>query len=136
MRVMNARALARLMAASRVAIGAGFVVAPRLAMRSWIGRDADRPTNMLLTRAFGARDLVLGVGPLLSLRNRDALRPWLAAGVVADTTDLFATLAARGEIPPASRAMVVSVAGGAVALGVLVLATLEPEAPSAGTIRE
>jgi hypothetical protein len=122
---MSARALARFMAASRVAIGAGFVVQPGLAMRPWLGREASRPATVLLARALGARDLVLAAGALSALGERDSLRRWLAAALVADGTDFAVTLAARDELPPRGRALVLAIAGTAVGLGALALVTLD-----------
>lgn len=121
---MNARDIARLSAAARVAFGAGFIAYPPLTMRGWIGRDASRPSAVLLARALGARDLVLGAGTLASLADRSALRRWLAAGLVADGTDFAVTLAERDALPAAGRVMVLAIAGGAVALGAYTLAAL------------
>jgi hypothetical protein len=94
---MSARSLARFTAACRVAIGAGLIVQPRLAVRPWLGREADRPASALLSRALGARDLVLALGTLSAIAEREALRRWLAASVVADGTDFAVTLAARDD---------------------------------------
>jgi hypothetical protein len=124
---MNARALARFTAVCRVGIGSAFVAHPRLFMRPWIGRDADSTGAVLLARALGARDLVIGAGTLAAVGERDAGRRWLAAAMVADGTDLAVTLAARGELPPRGRALVVAIAGTAVGLGAVALATLDEE---------
>jgi hypothetical protein len=119
---MSSREIARMMGAGRALFGAGFLVNPRGSMRPWIGDDADRPPVMLLTRAFGIRDLVIGAGALASLDDPKALRTWLVAGLASDATDLAVTYAAADEIPGWGRAMVMAVAGGAVAMGVAALA--------------
>jgi hypothetical protein len=128
---VNPRALARLTAAGRIAIGAGFVLSPGVSMRSWLGPEAGRPAVKLLARALGARDLVLGVGALATERKAAALRGWLAAALVADATDFLATAAAGDEIPRASRALVLGIAGGACVIGAGAVAALGSEPPAA-----
>jgi len=122
---VDARAIARFTAAGRVAIGAGFVAYPGLSMRPWLGRDASRASAMLLARALGARDLVLGAGTFGSLSDTPALRRWLTAALVADGADLAATLAAGDAIPAAGRALVLSIAAVAVGLGAAAVASLD-----------
>lgn len=122
---MDPRAIARFMAACRIAIGAGFVAYPPLSMRPWLGRDASRPSAVLLARALGARDLVLAAGTLASIPNTAALRRWLAGALVADGADLAVTLAAGDAVPAAGRALVLSIAGVAVALGAAAVASLD-----------
>jgi len=122
---VDARAIARFTAACRAAIGAGFVAYPPLSMRAWLGRDASRPSAVVLARALGARDLVLAAGTLGSMSNTPALRRWLAGAVVADGADFAATLAAGDAIPPAGRALVLSIAGAAVGLGAAAVASLD-----------
>ena len=121
---MDARTIARFTAGCRVAIGAAFVAYPPLSMRTWLGRDAARPTAVVLARALGARDVVLGAGTLASIGDEHQLQRWLAAATVADGVDLAATLAAGDALPAAGRAVIASVAAPAVALGVAALAML------------
>jgi hypothetical protein len=124
---MSARTLARFTAIGRIAIGAGAILDPRRALGPWIGGDADRPASAVLARALGARDLVIGAGTLRSLHDADALRPWLGAAVVADGVDFSATLAAGRAIPWRGRLLVLALAGGAVVLGAIALASLDAE---------
>lgn len=51
---MSAAAVARLVAIARLLIGAGFVLAPELTMRPWIGRDTRSEGAILLARVVGA----------------------------------------------------------------------------------
>ena len=122
---MGARDLARFTAICRVAIGAGFVAYPPVSMRSWIGLDARRPGAVLLARALGARDLVIGVGTLTNLSDRRALSAWLRGALAADAADLALTLAGGDAVPPSGRILVSAIAAGGVALGAAALATLE-----------
>lgn len=100
MRVPNL--LAGLLAANRVAFGMGYLIDPRRTGTSWVGpRARERPATVL-TRALGARDLVLGAGALIAMRGDPRrARPWFAAHAVADGADLAATIAAREGLPPA-----------------------------------
>jgi hypothetical protein len=114
---MTGRDLAKLLNAGRVVVGAGLMVAPAQAGRPWIGDDAARPATAVFARAFGARDLALGLGTLLSLRDGLTTRRWMQAGVLSDAVDLGATLAARRALPRAGVIGTAVVAGSAAAVG-------------------
>jgi hypothetical protein len=83
------------------------------------GRRARDTAAQLFVRGLGARDLGLGVGALAALRRSDALeaRRWMLAHLLADGTDLAATLAATSRLPgrPARVATVVAGASTVVA---------------------
>ena len=123
---MTPRDAARAIAAGRIAIGLGLVVAPALSARSWIGGDSARPGAQAMIRALGVRDAFLG---LLTLHVID--RPGVGARTVGalaavDAVDFGATLAARrtGTLPPAGSAVALAVAGGAAVAGVALGAAL------------
>jgi len=120
-------ALARFTATARLLIGGGFLVAPGLAMRPWIGDAAAHPSARLLARAVGARDVALALGTLGAAR-RGALRPWLAAALLADATDLALTVAQRDRLPARGR-LVSAIAGAGVALGALAFSLRPSSAP-------
>src|SRR6478672_12466418 len=111
--LIGMRTLVRGLAIGRVVVGAAMVLKPEEAVRGWIGpRTASKGGTQTLTRALGARDLVLGAGALASGGGRD----WVAAGLFSDVVDLAATV--HGEDLPASgRALVVLVAGAAIGVG-------------------
>jgi|KBSSwiStaDraftv2_1062776.scaffolds.fasta_scaffold960724_1 hypothetical protein len=83
---------------TRIALGAALVIAPSRAARAWLGPDGASPGVRLLFRSIGARDFALGAG-LLAARRDDTT--WAQAGVVADTCDVAASIAALGPIPAA-----------------------------------
>jgi hypothetical protein len=119
---MGPRTLVTGIALGRLALGAALVVAPRSAVGSgWIGSEAERPAAGVLLRAVGARDVAIALGTLIALKQGSSLRPWVLGGSIADGADFFATLAAGQAIPPAGRAGVGALAGGAlgVQLGLL-----------------
>jgi hypothetical protein len=118
---VNARAATRLLAVGRLIIGAVVLASPDLATRTWLhSRRLPRPATVL-ARATGARDVAIGAGALLA-GNGAALRPWLLAGLVADATDLAATVAVRDSLPRTAIPMIAGAAGSGIALGVIALA--------------
>jgi len=107
---VSPRDVARLIAAGRIAIGVGLLLAPRLVTRPWIGADAGRPGAKVLARAMGARDVVIGAIALHTLSNPQVAPRWQKAGAAVDAVDLAATLAARRELPRGGVALVVTMA--------------------------
>ncbi|HEV2776782.1 MAG TPA: hypothetical protein VGV90_14405 [Solirubrobacteraceae bacterium] len=112
---MAARDVARALAAGRVAIGAGLLVAPRLSLGVWIGREAAAGAVAAPARALGIREVVLG-GLALHVVDRPAVAArMLRTLALCDAVDLLATLAARRSLPPQGRALVIAMAGAAAA---------------------
>jgi len=109
------------MSVSRVALGLSLIAAPRLATTGWLGRDARRGSAHVLARALGARDLAIGAGVLAASGGGGSLRPWLLAGLVADATDLAATLAQQDDLPGTAVPLIASAAGAGIALGAYAL---------------
>jgi hypothetical protein len=126
---MNAALIARLVAGGRVGFGAALMLTPERVATPWLGGDAARPGTRVVTRGLGARDLALGAGALAS--TPAGLGPWVAAGIVSDTADLLATVAAGNSLPRAGRLLVGAVASGGAALGMLALAGLRRARPGA-----
>ena len=113
---MDRRTLARALALTRVGIGVGFLVAPRVAVRVWTGERAT-VASALAARSVGGRDLALGAGALAALsRGRDA-RTWLRAGAVADAADALGMLAGVGRLPRARAALLLTSASVAAIAG-------------------
>jgi hypothetical protein len=109
------RTLIRALALGRIAFGAAMLLKPEQAVRGWIGpRAASKTGTQTITQAFGARDLVLGVGALAALNRGDA-KDWVALAGLCDVVDLVATLRAD-DIPTAGRIGVGALAGSAVAV--------------------
>jgi hypothetical protein len=100
---MEPRELALWHARGRQLVGAAFVVVPGLAGSAWIGSDARRRPVKVLARAFGARDLAIGLGTAIALDRGAPVRGWLEAGALSDGIDTAASLLARNSIPPAIR---------------------------------
>lgn len=122
---MDPKSLARLLAASRVLIGAALFAAPSLAGRRWIGPDADRPGTAVVLRGLGARDVALGLGVVAALEAGTSPRRWLEAGALADLGDGTAMVFAGDGVSTTARAATAAVAASAAALGVWLTRTLE-----------
>ena len=112
----QARQLAEAIAWGRIGIGITALVAPTVPLRPWVGRDfAWQPRAKLLARSLGARDLALGIGVIMALRNDAPVRGWVEGSGLADAGDTLATLLAFGKLPKAGRWLVLGSAAGAVA---------------------
>ena len=111
---MRTRDVARVMAAGRVAIGAALLVAPRLSLGMWIGRDAAAGSVAAPARALGIREVALGTMALHVVDEPDVGSGLLRTLALCDGVDLLATLALRGTLPPAGRALIVAMASAGV----------------------
>ena len=120
---MEARDTVLLHARARIAVGAAFVLFPGLAGRMWIGSDAARRPIKVLARAFGVRDLAIGLGSVIALDRGTPVRGWIEAGVLSDAVDTAASLLAGGSIPRAIRWPAIAVGAGSTAVG----ASLAPQ---------
>jgi hypothetical protein len=110
-------------------LGSALLAAPRLSTPLWIGRRSISPASALLTRATGARDVGLAVGLLAALSGGRSLRPWLAAGVLADAADVIATVMERDSLPRTAVPLLISTGGVGVVMGIAALAGGENSAP-------
>jgi len=124
MRGMEARDIAIAQARGRMAVGAAFVLAPGLAGRVWVGRDAGRPGAKVLARAFGARDLALGLGVVIAIDRGAPVRGWLEGSALADAVDFLAGLAAGDALPPATRRGLLALGAGSAAVAAWLARTL------------
>jgi hypothetical protein len=77
--------------------------------RLLIAHDADRAGARLFIRAFGARDILLGVGAMTAGRRGESPRPWLLAAGLADAFDAAATATTYRRLPRQGRALTFAV---------------------------
>jgi hypothetical protein len=112
---------ARALAIGRIALGLGLFLAPRRLTRTWLGDEAEGRFVPAVVRGVGARDVAIGVGTLVALRDDD-LTPeadrWLEAAIVGDLGDAVGTLL-TGRLDR-DRAFIVAIAGGAAVAGGLI----------------
>ncbi len=123
---MDARSIAVQLAYGRIALGAGLVLAPRLFVAAWTGRDSATGSGRVLAAALGARDVAIGVGTARALAGARPPREWLLAGALADATDCVATLHARRELPATGAIGVSALAAAGAALSVWAARQLVP----------
>jgi hypothetical protein len=113
----------RAVAALRVVLGVTALVSPELAARPWVGGTASTPAGTVLGRAAGARDIALGAGALLAVRQgRRAERTWLAAAAFCDLADAAVTGVNWRRLPSPGRLLVGGAAAGAAVVGALAAA--------------
>jgi hypothetical protein len=113
----------KLYAISRLAFGAAALAAPAIAGRALAGAGGAEPDAQNFLRGMGGREVGLGLGLLAALRTDGPVRPWLTAGVLADSGDLAGIAGAWRHMPPAKRWLDVALADGAAAVGAALLAT-------------
>jgi hypothetical protein len=113
---MEPREMAIAQARGRIAVGVAFFLAPGLAGRTWVGRDAARPSAKLLARAFGARDLALGLGVVIAIDRGAPVRGWLEASALSDAGDTVATLLGASAVPALMRPGVLALGVGSAAV--------------------
>lgn len=137
MRSDDARRYARLLSYARIGLGVTAFVAPRLPSVPWVGdAEARRPSLQLLARSLGARDVALGVGPVLALRHGAPARGWVEAGGLADAGDLVGTLVAWRILPRRTRLVMVGIIGASMAASRVLAAALDPATASEPPDRE
>jgi hypothetical protein len=127
---MEPRDLALAHARGRILVGGAFVLAPGLAGRLWIGGDAARRSVKVLARAFGVRDLALGLGVVIALDRGAPVRGWLEGGVLSDSVDVCATLLAGDSIPADVRRGALALGAGSALLGAALARALDRPAPA------
>jgi hypothetical protein len=113
--MMNDLALARSIAVGRVVFGALMLLIPDTVLSRAV---PERPGPLVwLARAFGIRDVVLGVGALRSLSQPEPDGSWVRMGAIADTSDAIAAVVWRSELGPAGVASTLALAVPAAAGG-------------------
>jgi len=98
--------------ALRIAYGAALIAAPERLARRWLGPDAGRAPAQVPLRALGMREVLLHTGGLTAAVREADVRPWLAASIAGDLTDIAATVAGRGGLPRGAAPATAAVAGG------------------------
>ena len=100
----------------RLAYGLALVAAPARLTKRWLGSTAEDAGTQVAVRGMGAREVLLHAGALRAALRDEPVRPWLAASIAGDLTDIAATAAGRSGLPDRSPAATVAVAGGSAAL--------------------
>jgi len=115
---------ARALAAGRIVFGVAALVAPRLSAAAWVGPVGLWKSTTPLTRALGARDVLLGMMALHTLDRPEVARRWQLSLAACDAVDGLSTLAVRDKLSRRSVAAVSVVAFGAAAAEVAIAQSL------------
>ncbi len=84
---MDQRTNVLVIARGRIVMGLAMLLVPSLMLRIMFGRDASTRTARVMARMFGAREVVLGVGTVTSVKERTQDAEWTSASAVADAVD-------------------------------------------------
>jgi hypothetical protein len=95
----------------RIAYGVTLVAAPTRLARRWLGPAAETASSQVPLRGLGAREALIHGGALAAALTGAPLRPWLAASIAGDLTDIVATTAGREQLPEGSALATLVVAG-------------------------
>lgn len=113
---MSAAGVAKAVSAGRLVFGVAMMAAPAKIMAGWVGeREAQRPAMDMLTRSFGAREILLGFLGVHVAGTPGVGKRTIAAMSLLDLTDLTVTIARRDNLPKSALPIMVGVAGGAFA---------------------
>lgn len=109
----------------RVSYGLALIAAPRRLTVRWLGEAANDASVQVPLRGLGTREAVLHAGALAALRNKAALRPWLAASIAGDLTDVIATAVGRRRLPAGSPLASLAVGGGSALVSLLLAGAID-----------
>ncbi len=122
----TARLGATALAVLRVGIGLGAAAAPRVVLRPWVGpRIAGEKAAPMLSRSLGGRDLALGLGALIALKEDGPARGWVEAGALADTSDAIGMILSFRHLPAQTRWPILALTLGAIAAGGLIAPAID-----------
>jgi hypothetical protein len=96
----------------RIAYGVGLIAAPQRLARRWLGPATEKGPTQVALRGVGGREVAVHAAALVAALTGAPVRPWLAASVAGDLTDIAATAIVRDELPDGSAFATVLVAGG------------------------
>jgi hypothetical protein len=128
---MDQRTNVLVIARGRIVMGLAMLVVPSVMLRVMFGRDASTRTARVLARMFGAREVVLGVGTITSVKERTQDAEWVSASAVADAVDGLVMAFSPG-VPRRSRPAAL-LGGSAAVMGMLAARAFADERNSAET---
>src|SRR5580765_3792366 len=99
---MDQRTNVLVIARGRIIMGLAMLLVPSIMLRVLFGRDASTRTARVMARMFGAREVVLGVGTVTSVKERTQDAEWVSASAVVDAVDGLAMAFSPG-VPRRSR---------------------------------
>jgi hypothetical protein len=109
----------------RIAYGAALIAAPARLTRRWLGPAVEDDPIRVALRGLGTREVLLHAGALAATVRGGDVRPWLAASVAGDLSDIAATAAGRRGLPDGAAPATLAVAGASALVSVAVGAVLD-----------
>jgi hypothetical protein len=128
---MDQRNTVLVIARGRIVMGLLMLLVPSVMLRIMLGRDASTRTARVMARMFGAREVVLGVGTVTSVKEHTQDAEWTSASAVADAVDGLVMAFSPG-VPRRSRPAALMGASAAV-IGMLAARAMADERTSATT---
>ncbi|HEX2412152.1 MAG TPA: hypothetical protein VHJ39_13370 [Solirubrobacteraceae bacterium] len=120
----SARSAAAVVLALRIVYGLGLAAAPVRLTKRWLGPSSSTGPTQVALRGLAAREILLHVGGLSAALTGAPVRPWLAASVAGDLSDIAATAGASG-LPAGAAKATTAVAGGSALLSAAVAAAVD-----------
>src|SRR5258705_11730314 len=84
---MDQRTNVLVIARGRIVMGLAMLLVPSIMLRVMFGRDGSTRTARVMARMFGAREVVLGVGTITSVKEKTQDAEGVSASAVADAVD-------------------------------------------------
>jgi len=128
---MDQRTNVLVIARGRIVMGLAMLLVPSIMLRVMFGRDASTRTARVMARMFGAREVVLGVGTITSVKERTQDAEWVSASAVADAVDGLVMAFSPG-VPARSRPAAL-IGGSSAVVGMLGARASADERNSAAT---
>jgi hypothetical protein len=128
---MDQRTTVLAIARGRIVMGLAMLLVPSVMLRIILGRDASTRPARVMARMFGAREVVLGVGTVTSVKERTQDAEWTSASAVADAVDGLVMAFSPG-VPRRSRPAALIGSASAV-IGMLAARAMADERTAAST---
>ncbi len=95
---MDTRTTVLGIARGRIVMGLAMLILPGVMLRILFGRQASTPSGRVLARMFGAREFVLGVGTVTSVKEGTQDAEWVSASAMVDAVDGLAMAFSPGVL--------------------------------------
>jgi hypothetical protein len=128
---MDQRTNVLVIARGRIVMGLAMLLVPSIMLRVMFGRGASTRTARVMARMLGAREVVLGVGTVTSVKERTQDAEWVSASAVADAVDGLVMAFSPG-VPRRTRPAAL-LGGSAAVVGMLAARTFADERNGAAT---
>ena len=109
----------------RTAYGAVMIATPGRIGAPWLGRPAPTAASDVPLRGIGGRELALHLAGAAAILTGAPTRPWLAASLGGDLTDIASTFRSRRDLPTGGLRACVLTGGGSALMTIALIALAE-----------